>query len=168
VQVANHVGREYTLSFKRKQLNAGGATQFFEAYVKAYPAARTSAEKMLAIDRLIHEFHYSYKFCPDQPTRPAGVNLIEGNLTSVITFLDELSGLTPKLPGIAATRQQWQDTFQQFQEADWKAITAEHRSQRSRKERGSTIFTPSLPSLQRWCSFSHLTPKSTISGCDTK
>jgi hypothetical protein len=118
---------QYTLSFKRKQLNAGGATQFFEAYVRAYPAARTPAEKMLAIDRLIHEFHYSYKFCPDQPTRPAGVNLIEGNLTSVIAFLDELSDLTPKLPGIAATCQQWQDTLQAFQQADWKAIIKKHR-----------------------------------------
>jgi DNA-directed RNA polymerase subunit M/transcription elongation factor TFIIS len=125
---------EYMLSFKRKQLNSGGATQFFAAYVNAYAAARTPSEKMLAIDRLIHEFHYSVKVRPDQPTRPAGVNLINGNLTSVIAFLDELSGLTPGLPGIAATRQQWQDSLQKFQQIDWKAIVEEQRAQNSRKQ----------------------------------
>jgi len=45
------------------------------------------SEKMIAIDRVIHEFHYSIKELPDLPTRLACVNLIEGRLTSVLKFL---------------------------------------------------------------------------------
>jgi hypothetical protein len=96
--------------------------------------ARTPVEKMLAIDRLIHEFHYSAKVRPDQPTRPAGVNLIEGNLASVITFLDELGGLTPELPGVASTRHQWRDTLQKFRQVDWEGIVAEERARRSSEQ----------------------------------
>jgi hypothetical protein len=82
---------DYHLSFKRKQLNPGGATAAFEAFVETFPRARTPQAKMAAIDRLIHEFHYSYQSMPDLPTRPAGVNLIEGKLEDVIAFLDELT-----------------------------------------------------------------------------
>jgi hypothetical protein len=82
---------EYRSSYKRKQLNPGGAVGTFTAFVEAYPRARTYQEKMLAIDRLVHEFHYSYHSMPDLPTRPVGVNLIEGRLEDVISFLDELT-----------------------------------------------------------------------------
>ena len=46
---------------------------------------------MLAIDRLIHEFHYSLRQPRDLPTRPVGVNLIQGRLRDVITFLNTLT-----------------------------------------------------------------------------
>jgi hypothetical protein len=82
---------EYHLSFKRKQLNPGGATDTFAAFVQNFPQARTPQAKMAAIDRLIHEFHYSYQSMPDLPTRPVGVNLIEGHLEDVIAFLNELT-----------------------------------------------------------------------------
>ncbi|MBN1583526.1 MAG: hypothetical protein JXA89_22645 [Anaerolineae bacterium] len=82
---------EYRLSFKHKQLHSGGATEWFEDYVQAYPRARTAREKMLAIDRLIHAFHYSLRRQPDLPTRPACVNLIAGKVTDVVQFLDELT-----------------------------------------------------------------------------
>lgn len=82
---------DYHLSFKRKQLNPGGATTIFAAFVENFPRARTPQAKMMAIDRLIHEFHYSYRSMPDLPTRPVGVNLIEGHLEDVIAFLDELT-----------------------------------------------------------------------------
>jgi hypothetical protein len=52
-------------------------TAAFPAYLNNYPAARPPVEKMLVIDRLIHEFHYSFKALPDQSTRPVGVNLIK-------------------------------------------------------------------------------------------
>jgi hypothetical protein len=82
---------DYRLSFKRKQLHSGGATASFERYVRTYPRARTPREKMLAIDRLIHEFHYSLRQQPDLPTRPVCVNLIAGKVTDVVQFLDELA-----------------------------------------------------------------------------
>ena len=82
---------DYQLSFKRKQLHSGGATETFERYMRAYPRARTPGEKMLAIDCLIHEFHYSLRQQPDLPTRPVCVNLIAGKVTDVVQFLDELT-----------------------------------------------------------------------------
>ena len=43
---------------------------------------------MLAIDLVIHEFHRSLIH---RTSRPAGVNLIQGQLTDVVLFLDQLS-----------------------------------------------------------------------------
>ncbi len=89
---------DYHLSYKLQQLNAGGAVTVFQRFVDAYPRLRTPREKLLAIDRLIHEFHFSLHAEPDLPTRPVAVNLIEGRLTDVEAFLDELT-YGPGLPG---------------------------------------------------------------------
>ncbi len=83
----------YQRSYKRRQLNPGGAVKVFSEFVNNYIMARNPQDKVLSIDRLIHEFHYSLREDPDRPTRPAGVNLISGNLEEVVAFLDELSGL---------------------------------------------------------------------------
>jgi len=82
---------DYHLSFKRKQLNPGGAVDTFKSFTENFPHAHTPQAKMIAIDRLIHEFHYSYQSMPDLPTRPVGVNLIEGHIEDVIAFLSELT-----------------------------------------------------------------------------
>jgi hypothetical protein len=104
---------EYHLSFKRHQLNPGGATASFCAYVQNYAAAQTPQAKMIAIDRLIHEFHYSFVSLPDQPTRPVGVNLIEGSLSDVIEFLNELTS------GTAMTvANEWQIRLAEFRQAN--------------------------------------------------
>lgn len=83
----------YHRTWKRRQLNPGGAVSFFRTFVDDYPRARTPQAKMTAIDVVIHSFHYSLRDQPDLPTRPAGVNLIVGKLADVVVFLDELSGL---------------------------------------------------------------------------
>jgi predicted RNA-binding Zn-ribbon protein involved in translation (DUF1610 family) len=98
---------EYASSFRRHQLNAGGAVAAFEAYARDYPAARTPQARMLAIDALIHAFHYSLRDRPDLPTRPAGVNLIEGRLTDVVQFLEELTFGSGSTPGLRETRERW-------------------------------------------------------------
>ena len=84
---------EYHHTFQRRQLNPGGAVSYFKDFMKSYEQARAPKDKMLAIDRVIHEFHYSLRELPDQPCRAAGVNLIDGKLGEVIIFLNELSGL---------------------------------------------------------------------------
>jgi hypothetical protein len=101
----------YAATTKRKQLNPGGAVSAFRAYVDAYEAARTSREKMLAIDRLIHEFHYSLKNRPGLPTRPAAVNLIQGRMTAVEAFLDELAYGTGAAPQLRANRRAWRENL---------------------------------------------------------
>ena len=120
----------YALSYSRKQLNAGGARSAFAAYVRTYLAARNAREKMLAVDRLIHEFHYSTRVRPDQPTRPVGVNLIQGKLASVLQFLDELSGLPPTRAEQAGVREEWEQNVERYRSIDWRAIVAEQRAQR--------------------------------------
>jgi len=82
---------DYHLSYKRRQLNPGGAVDVFRKYAQTYSPTDPPKVKMLAIDRLIHEFHYSYQAIPDLPSRPVGVNLIQGKLTDVIAFLNELT-----------------------------------------------------------------------------
>ena len=120
---------EYHKSFKRHQLNPGGATASFIAYIQNYTAARTPQAKMFAIDRLIHEFHYSYASLPDQPTRPVGVNLIEGQLSDVIDFLNELTA------GAAlAVENEWQIKLAEFHQAN-ERIREQIRQRRESKRK---------------------------------
>jgi hypothetical protein len=118
---------EYALSFKRNQLNSGGATEAFEAYIRDYRAATTPGAKFLIIDRLIHEFHYSYADQPDLPSRPVGVNLIQGKLTDVIVFLDALN-YGDRIPTeVQARRAAWREQVKEtlFHELVSSGITAE-------------------------------------------
>lgn len=110
----------YEATFRRRQLNPGGATEYFRAFVNAYPRCSTPRERMLAIDRLIHEFHYSLRADPSVPTRPAAVNLIDGRLTDIVPFLDALTEgiVTPEMVG---TRRAWEQTMDRWasQWATW-------------------------------------------------
>jgi len=98
---------DYQRTFKRRQLNLGGAEPAFTTFLTRYPKARTPTAKLLAIDRLIHEFHYSLREQPDLPTRAAGVNLIKGRLTDVVEFLDELTYDGELKPQLTAQRERW-------------------------------------------------------------
>jgi hypothetical protein len=106
---------EYCLSFKRRQLNSGGALEVFAAYIDEYEAARSSPARLLAIDRLIHAFHYSLADRPDLPCRPVGCNLIQGRLSDVLPFLDELSGLAAPTPERQAVAAEWQEARARYQ-----------------------------------------------------
>ena len=53
---------------------------------------------MALIDRLIHQYHWGLRHPergtgPRGPTRPTGVNFIEGNVRTVLGFLDALGEL---------------------------------------------------------------------------
>jgi hypothetical protein len=102
--------QNYQKSYKRRQLNPGGAVSAFTRFVDAYPKAKQPREKMLLIDSIIHAFHYSLKDKPDLPTRPAGVNLIQGKLRDVVQFLDELNGINAS-PAIRKTYQEWRENY---------------------------------------------------------
>ena len=101
---------EFVHSFKRRQLNSGGALPAFEEFVVRYPSLRTPEEKMVAIDRLIHAFHYSFRQRPEMPSRPVAPNLINGKLDEVIALLDELTFG----PGLADGRKQWDQTLERY------------------------------------------------------
>jgi len=75
------------------QLRAGHAGEAFARYVAVYPQCRTREEKILAIDRLIHEFHWILvkEGQPARANKPAGVNLLRGNIIQVLDMLNELT-----------------------------------------------------------------------------
>ena len=121
------VWEDYLKAVKRKQLNAGGAVKAFQRFTSNFKNANSAREKMLAIDRLIHEFHYSVKERPDQPTRPVCVNLIKGNLKSVVEFLDKLTAGEFCTPEMEDTRSRWNKKLQAYETIDWESIVDERR-----------------------------------------
>lgn len=93
---------QFRASYKGKQLYGANALPVFLSFRRDFPKAKEYREKITAIDALIHSFHilHSYRLGydildPEDESvtlgRPAGANLIEGSLTEVIAFLDELS-----------------------------------------------------------------------------
>lgn len=115
----------YRRTFQRKQLNPGGAVRAFETFTRQFESAPDPKHKMLAIDRVIHEFHYSLKGQPDRPTRAAGVNLVVGDLTEVVLFLDELGnmGLPERM---RQTHAVW---HQNYESTYWPKILESRRSE---------------------------------------
>jgi hypothetical protein len=75
------------------QLRAGHAAEAFQRYAAVYPQCRTREEKILAIDRLIHSFHWILvkEGEPARANKPAGVNLLRGNIRQVLDLLNELT-----------------------------------------------------------------------------
>ena len=95
---------EFRKSYKGKQLYAANALPIFLAYINNFPKAKTYAEKLICIDVLIHSFHikcsYLKELADNKPeneavavNRPTAANLIQGSLSEVILFLDQLSSI---------------------------------------------------------------------------
>jgi hypothetical protein len=112
--------KEYKSCYKREQLNLGGAGDAFKRFISEYERSAPPEKRMLQIDRLIHEFHYSSKQNPEQPTRPVGPNLLGANLTVTLKFLDELSGLTGDNAVLKDNENNWQNEKKKFDEM-WNA-----------------------------------------------
>jgi len=98
---------EYKRCSKRVQLNMGGAEEAFRRFVREYERPASPEKRMLQVDRLIHEFHYSLRSDLEQPTRSVGPNLLDAKLTDVMTFLNELSGLVNDLPELKNSADNW-------------------------------------------------------------
>ena len=97
---------EYFKTIQGSQLNgAEPVLELFRTFIKDFTASRTAQEKMLAIARVIHGFHYSMK--TGAPSRPVAVNLIEGQLRKVVVFLDQLTYSDKGSPGTQASYLQW-------------------------------------------------------------
>ena len=99
----------YHKTYQGKQLHGGGAVEAFRTFLTQFDAARTARERLIAIDRLIHAWHWEQV---QNPTRPAGANLIEGRLGDVVAFLDALSYGDVGTPGMGAKREDWYRTWQ--------------------------------------------------------
>jgi hypothetical protein len=91
------------------QLIAGHAGAAFARYVAVYPQCRTREEKIIAIDRLIHEFHWIL-IHDDEPARaakPAGVNLLRGTITQVLDMLNQLTYGENTPPELLESKERW-------------------------------------------------------------
>ena len=90
-------------------LDAGNAREAFEWYVKAYPACQNYREKIVAVDRLIHEFHWLLvrEGKSMEGVKPAGVNLLRGSTSEVLELLDELAYGEQVDPAMSSTREWW-------------------------------------------------------------
>jgi hypothetical protein len=103
--------RDYFATIQHKQLSgAKPVLDLFRHYVRTFPSRTTARAKMLAIDALIHGFHYFYK--TGGPTRPVAVNLIEGRLNEVIDFLDALTYGPQSTDGLSQKKQAWDEKIQ--------------------------------------------------------
>jgi hypothetical protein len=91
------------------QLDSGNAGAAFRRYAAVYGQCRTAEEKMLAIDRLIHEFHWNLIEAGKAavPHKPAGVNLLRGSATQVIDLLNELTYGENTPPELREGRDWW-------------------------------------------------------------
>lgn len=97
---------EYFKTIQHVQLSgAEPVLEQFRTFVKEFPSARTPQEKTLAIDSLVHGFHWYYK--TNGPTRPVAVNLIEGRMSEVVAFLDSLTYDGKSTPGTRENYAEW-------------------------------------------------------------
>jgi hypothetical protein len=95
--------QDYRKSFHGKYLITGNPEGAFSEYIRKLEAARTPRERMLAVDWMVHQVH-SWTLARERPIgRPTAVNLIEGNESKVVAFLDELA------VGFSATDEQKAD-----------------------------------------------------------
>jgi hypothetical protein len=122
--------KSYWATFRHQELGGGGAIPLFEAYIRVWEHARTPQARMIAIDRLIHQWHWETQ--QQRPRfglgRPTGVNLIEGSRKQVLAFLDNLTYGEQSTTGVKDVHQQWQAKW-----AEVKARQQAKRPERSRK-----------------------------------
>lgn len=106
---------DYFHSIQHKQLSgAEPVLNLFADFIHTFPNAKTPQQKMFAIDRVLHGFHYWITQQKTQETRPVAINLIDGRLADVIDFLDELSYGTDSTEGLIENHEAW---FQKSQYA---------------------------------------------------
>ena len=98
----------YLKTYQRKQLSGGYAIGAFAEYIEALPKARTSVQRMLLIDWMIHQVHAPLVRDPESwRGRTAAVNLIEGNMTKVLALLTELAYGQGSTPQVRIDNERW-------------------------------------------------------------
>lgn len=80
---------EWHASWRHRDLLGTAAMPAVETYLRDYPRAGTTGQRMLCIDQLIHAFHISLR--TGKFSRSFANNLIEGSHDQVVELLDRLS-----------------------------------------------------------------------------
>jgi len=85
--------------------------ELFREFIHEFSRARNPRRKMVLIDQLIHGFHGALESIGAEEQgvrRPAGVNLIEGNMHDVIRFLNDLTYGAGSTPELQESRKMWE------------------------------------------------------------
>lgn len=83
--------REYRRSFRRNNMPTGAAAKNFNAFIAEWSKAKEYSEKIILIDRLLHEFHMS--LISGVKHRPVAMNFIDGTRENVDKIINELAGI---------------------------------------------------------------------------
>ena len=133
----------YFETIQHKQLSGADVVmRLFQDFVDRFPLARSTREKVLLIDRLIHGFHWYYKrsdVATNCPTRPVAINLIEGRLGQVIAFLDNLTYGAGSTPGTQENKAEWDQNVQPAR--GWYRQGQTTGVDRDENQNGSTLHT---------------------------
>jgi hypothetical protein len=86
---------EFYESYTRERMLPGSVPEIFQGFLDRWPKARSSQEKMLLIDWLIHEFHINEGI----PGRPVGENIIQGSKEQVSELIRSLACGPTSTPG---------------------------------------------------------------------
>ena len=92
-------------SYTGKSMLPGSVTDLFETYMQRFPNAKTTQEKMLLIDWLIHQFHVNQGVA----RKPVGENVIQGTTEQIAHLLETLANGPGSTQGLASTD-------------DWRAV----------------------------------------------
>lgn len=83
--------REYRRSFRRNNMPTGAAAKTFNTFIVEWSKAKEYSEKIILIDRLLHEFHMS--LISGAKHRPVAMNFIDGTRENVDKIINELAGI---------------------------------------------------------------------------
>jgi Zn ribbon nucleic-acid-binding protein len=126
----------YYNTYRTQELGAGGAVDIFHDFMAQWERVRTSREKMVLIDQLIHRWHWETQH--QRPKfglgRPTGVNLIEGNKQQVLALLDTLTYGAGSTTDTQTTKAAWRAYWQEVQEHQ-AAGHAARQAKRAARER---------------------------------
>ena len=78
---------EYFRSFTGRKLRGGEVVHIYRQFVTDWQKAKSCEDKMLAIDRLIHEFHTNL----GMPTKPVAVTIIGGSSSLIKQLIEDLA-----------------------------------------------------------------------------
>jgi hypothetical protein len=103
-------------SYTGKSMLPGSVVDLFEEYLARFALSRSSAEKMLLVDWLIHQFHVMQGVA----RMPVGENVIQGTGDQVRALIETLAsgpGSTPGLSSLEAWRATYYDPVRLFKQA---------------------------------------------------
>jgi ribosomal protein L37AE/L43A len=97
----------YLKTYQKKQLHGGAVGEFFAEFIRKWPGAVKTGEKIVLIDTLLHYYHVGLM---QEKTRPVAQNLIQGKMVDVIKLLEELSYGADATEEMKQRHEEWKKT----------------------------------------------------------